>query len=107
VYAEGYKENVAAIRHWLKQNIGNLLLVGRNGMHVSSIQDDSKLPAYLSAQNLFGQSWDPPPWLMPNTSKMLNQSKAEVWFQGAYPVNTSNLTHFFSALDSRELSRQG
>ena len=59
MYAEGYKENVAAIRHWLKQNIGNLLLVGRNGMHVSSIQDDSKLPAYLSAQNLFGQSWDP------------------------------------------------
>ena len=62
VYDDGYKENVVAIRNWLEQNIGNLQLVGRNGMHMYNNQDHSMLAAYLAARNLLGESWDP--WLV-------------------------------------------
>jgi protoporphyrinogen oxidase len=62
VYDDGYKENVVAIRNWLEQNIDNLQLVGRNGMHMYNNQDHSMLAAYLAARNLLGESWDP--WLV-------------------------------------------
>lgn len=62
VYDDRYKENVADIRHWLEQNIGNLQLVGRNGMHMYNNQDHSMLAAYLAARNLLGEKWDP--WLV-------------------------------------------
>lgn len=62
VYDDGYKENVLAIRNWLEQNIDNLQLVGRNGMHMYNNQDHSMLAAYLAARNLLGESWDP--WLV-------------------------------------------
>jgi protoporphyrinogen oxidase len=62
VYDEGYKENLAVIKKWLGDNIGNLQLVGRNGMHMYNNQDHSMLSAYYAARNLLGEKWDP--WLV-------------------------------------------
>ena len=62
VYDENYKNNVLVIRNWLKTNIQNLQLVGRNGMHMYNNQDHSMLAAYLAARNLLGEKWDP--WLV-------------------------------------------
>ena len=62
VYDENYKNNVLVIRNWLKTNVQNLQLVGRNGMHMYNNQDHSMLAAYLAARNLLGEKWDP--WLV-------------------------------------------
>ena len=62
VYDESYKQNVQSIRDWLSENIKNLQLVGRNGMHMYNNQDHSMLSAYLAAKNLLGEKWDP--WLV-------------------------------------------
>jgi protoporphyrinogen oxidase len=62
VYDEGYKENLAVIKEWLGENIFNLQLVGRNGMHMYNNQDHSMLSAYYAARNLLGEKWDP--WLV-------------------------------------------
>ena len=62
VYDEDYKQNVHKIKDWLAENVKNLQLVGRNGMHMYNNQDHSMLAAYLAARNLLGEKWDP--WLV-------------------------------------------
>jgi protoporphyrinogen oxidase len=57
-YASG-AEHLAVIRAWL-QNLGNLSLAGRNGMHKYNNQDHSMMTALLCARNILGQgSYDP------------------------------------------------
>jgi protoporphyrinogen oxidase len=59
VYDASYKAQLRIIRSWLDENIQNLQLVGRNGMHMYNNQDHSMLAAHLAARNLLGESWDP------------------------------------------------
>jgi protoporphyrinogen oxidase len=59
VYDASYKAQLRIIRTWLDENIQNLQLVGRNGMHMYNNQDHSMLAAHLAARNLLGESWDP------------------------------------------------
>jgi protoporphyrinogen oxidase len=59
VYDDGYKENVALVRDWLREHLKNLQLVGRNGMHKYNNQDHSMMAALLAARNIMGEQWDP------------------------------------------------
>ncbi len=59
VYDDHYKENVALCRAWLAEHLGNLQLVGRNGMHKYNNQDHSMMAALLAARNILGERWDP------------------------------------------------
>jgi len=59
VYDDEYKFHVETVRNWLTENVKNLQLVGRNGMHMYNNQDHSMLAAYLAARNLLGENWDP------------------------------------------------
>ncbi|MGH9018615.1 MAG: FAD-dependent oxidoreductase, partial [Acidimicrobiales bacterium] len=51
-YDADYKANVELIRGWLEANAGNVLPVGRNGMHRYNNQDHSMYTAMLTAENI-------------------------------------------------------
>jgi protoporphyrinogen oxidase len=59
VYDEHYRDNVATVWGWIRDNLRNLQLVGRNGMHKYNNQDHSMMTAMLAARNLLGEQWDP------------------------------------------------
>ena len=52
VYDESYQENVEVVRRYLDEQLPNLHLVGRNGMHKYNNQDHSMLTALLTARNI-------------------------------------------------------
>lgn len=54
VYNIGYKKNVQVVKDWLSENIKNLVLVGRNGMHRYNNQDHSMMTGLLAAKNILG-----------------------------------------------------
>lgn len=53
VYDAGYKESLEVVRRFFDA-LGNLQLVGRNGMHKYNNQDHSMLTAMLAARNVLG-----------------------------------------------------
>jgi hypothetical protein len=53
VYDEVYQGHLGTIRGWL-QNLSNLELAGRNGMHKYNNQDHSMMTALLAARNILG-----------------------------------------------------
>jgi protoporphyrinogen oxidase len=53
VYDDVYQNHLAEIRNWLN-NLTNLHLAGRNGMHKYNNQDHSMMTAVLSARNILG-----------------------------------------------------
>ncbi len=57
VYDDGYKRGIAAIQQFLQQ-VPNLQLTGRNGMHRYNNQDHSMLTAVLAARNVLGANYD-------------------------------------------------
>jgi protoporphyrinogen oxidase len=57
VYDGAYSEAVGTVRAFL-EGLGNLQLVGRNGMHRYNNQDHSMLTAMLAARNILGASYD-------------------------------------------------
>jgi protoporphyrinogen oxidase len=57
VYDSTYRKSLDVVRQFLG-GIGNLQLVGRNGMHKYNNQDHSMLTAMLSAENILGASHD-------------------------------------------------
>jgi protoporphyrinogen oxidase len=57
VYDGGYAEALTTIREFLNQ-LPNLQLVGRNGMHKYNNQDHSMLTAMLAAKNVLGANYD-------------------------------------------------
>jgi hypothetical protein len=57
VYDGGYKEALNVIRRFI-DGLGNLQLVGRNGMHQYNNQDHSMLTAMLAARNILGARYD-------------------------------------------------
>jgi protoporphyrinogen oxidase len=54
VYDGGYKQALLAVREFLQQ-VPNLQLIGRNGMHRYNNQDHSMLTGMLAARNILGQ----------------------------------------------------
>lgn len=58
VYDRGYLEEVNTIRHYVEQNLTNLQLVGRNGMHKYNNQDHSMMTALGAARNILGAHCD-------------------------------------------------
>jgi protoporphyrinogen oxidase len=57
VYDATYTEALQTVRQFLDR-IGNLQLVGRNGMHKYNNQDHSMLTAMLAAKNILGAHYD-------------------------------------------------
>jgi len=58
LYQESYTQQVKVIRHYLEQNLTNLQLVGRNGMHKYNNQDHSMMTALGAARNILGAHHD-------------------------------------------------
>lgn len=57
VYDRNYQDALTVIRNFVA-NVGNLQLVGRNGMHRYNNQDHSMLTAILAARNVAGSRFD-------------------------------------------------
>jgi protoporphyrinogen oxidase len=57
VYDAEYIDAVNTIRAYI-ESLGNLYLVGRNGMHKYNNQDHSMLTAMLSVKNILGANYD-------------------------------------------------
>ncbi len=57
VYDSTYRQSLATIRDFVN-NIDNLQLVGRNGMHRYNNQDHSMLTAMLAVKNILGADYD-------------------------------------------------
>ena len=57
IYDSIYGEMLQIIRNFL-DTLGNLYLVGRNGMHKYNNQDHSMLTAMLSVKNILGANYD-------------------------------------------------
>ncbi len=57
IYDSVYVEAVNTIREFLS-GLGNMYLVGRNGMHKYNNQDHSMLTAMLSVKNILGANYD-------------------------------------------------
>ena len=57
VYDPGYQEALQQVREFLS-SLGNLQLIGRNGMHKYNNQDHSMLAAMLAVRNLLGEHHD-------------------------------------------------
>jgi protoporphyrinogen oxidase len=60
VYADDYQEHVSRFSSWLRHNMPELHLVGRNGMHRYNNQDHSMMTALLTAENILAGEprWD-------------------------------------------------
>jgi protoporphyrinogen oxidase len=60
VYDDRYQANVAVVRDYLAEELPNLHLTGRNGMHKYNNQDHSMMTALLVARNIAkGTTFDP------------------------------------------------
>ena len=57
VYDGGYQDALATVRRFVA-SVGNLQLVGRNGMHRYNNQDHSMLTAIMAARNIAGARFD-------------------------------------------------
>ena len=55
VYDLNYKKYVKIVRNWLEDNLANLILIGRNGMHRYNSQDQSTLVGIMAAKKVMGQ----------------------------------------------------
>ena len=58
VYDGVYAEALRIVREFLGGSLGNLQLVGRNGMHKYNNQDHSMLTAMLAVKNIMGANYD-------------------------------------------------
>ncbi len=59
VYDHDYRENVARVRKFLDDELPNLHLAGRNGMHKYNNQDHAMMTGLVAARNILGASLDP------------------------------------------------
>jgi protoporphyrinogen oxidase len=58
MYDAGWAGQVEQIRTYLQNNLPNLQLVGRNGMHKYNNQDHSMMTALCAARNIMGANHD-------------------------------------------------
>jgi len=54
IYDEGWAGQVSVVRKYVEQNLTNLQLVGRNGMHKYNNQDHSMMTAICAVENILG-----------------------------------------------------
>ncbi len=54
IYDTGWAEQVDLIRYYVENNLSNLQLMGRNGMHKYNNQDHSMMTGLRAAQNVLG-----------------------------------------------------
>jgi protoporphyrinogen oxidase len=76
IYHENYVEQVKVIRQYVEQNLTNLQLVGRNGMHKYNNQDHSMMTALGAARNILGAHYDL--WAI-NTEPDYQEEKKAAW----------------------------
>ena len=57
VYDETYREHLDVIERFLK-SLGNLHMIGRNGLHKYNNQDHAMLTAILAVENIYGARHD-------------------------------------------------
>jgi protoporphyrinogen oxidase len=74
MYDDGWSEHVNRIRCYLSENMANLQLVGRNGMHKYNNQDHSMMTALCAARNILGEQHDL--WAI-NTEPDYHEEKVE------------------------------
>jgi protoporphyrinogen oxidase len=74
MYDEEWSKRVDAIRTYLAENMQNLQLVGRNGMHKYNNQDHSMMTALYAARNICGANYDL--WAV-NTEPEYHEEKKE------------------------------
>lgn len=74
VYDNGWADSLHKIRCYLEQNLSNLQLVGRNGMHKYNNQDHSMITAMYAARNILGENNDL--WAV-NTEPEYHEQKTE------------------------------
>ncbi len=58
MYDNDWAEHVQTIRRYVEENLPNLQLVGRNGMHKYNNQDHSMMTALCAARNILGEKHD-------------------------------------------------
>jgi protoporphyrinogen oxidase len=58
IYQDSFAEQVKVIRRYVEQNLTNLQLVGRNGMHKYNNQDHSMMTGLGAARNILGAHYD-------------------------------------------------
>jgi protoporphyrinogen oxidase len=58
VYDGEYRRAVDVIREFIKREMPNLQLVGRNGMHKYNNQDHAMMTGLMAARNIMGASYD-------------------------------------------------
>jgi protoporphyrinogen oxidase len=74
MYDTGWSEHVNRIRRYLDEDMPNLQLVGRNGMHKYNNQDHSMMTALCAARNILGEQHDI--WAI-NTEPDYHEEKVE------------------------------
>ncbi len=58
VYDDGYKMHIQTILDYLREELANLQVIGRNGMHRYNNQDHAMMTGLLAARNILGQHYD-------------------------------------------------
>jgi protoporphyrinogen oxidase len=76
MYDPGWLDQVAIIRNYLENNMANLQLVGRNGMHKYNNQDHSMMTAMCAARNIMGAHYDL--WAINTEPDYQEEKQAEV-----------------------------
>jgi len=74
MYDNGWSRNVDRIRQYVQSALGNLQVVGRNGMHKYNNQDHSMMTALYAARNVMGADYDL--WAV-NTEPEYNEEQRE------------------------------
>jgi protoporphyrinogen oxidase len=58
IYSRNYREQMAAIKNFLKKNYSNLQIIGRNGMHKYINMDHAMMTGILAAKNIIAGNYD-------------------------------------------------
>jgi protoporphyrinogen oxidase len=83
MYDQDWSTQVETIRQYLSENMRNLQLVGRNGMHKYNNQDHSMITAVYAARNIYGADYDiwavntEPEYHEEGKGKILNRAQQE------------------------------
>lgn len=76
VYHEGYQEAVTAVRDFLEDNLDNLQVAGRGGMHRYNNQDHACLTGFVAARNIIDDSREYSAWNVNEAAEYLEDEGA-------------------------------
>jgi hypothetical protein len=95
MYDQNWSEQVETVRQYLSENMSNLQLVGRNGMHKYNNQDHSMITAVYAARNICGAHYDiwavniEPEYHEEAKGKILNRAGREAAHSNRFRVEES------------------